>query len=69
MILKINCMYPTETGYIIPRSHFTENKPQFAIFEVLSIDGPRYIVEHKVYAPKEIKYILKASKKEKIEIL
>ena len=44
MILKVNTMYDTEDGHIIPRSRFSDDMPKYAIVEILTGDNIRFVV-------------------------
>ena len=71
MQLKVNAMYASDGGYLIPRSTFSKDKATpFAIFEVLELkpDG-RYIKRHCTLTRIDIKKALGLSKKERLEII
>lgn len=66
MTLKLNGLYKTDTGYIIPRSYIYDD---LAIFEVLTGGELHYVKGHCTFTTKELKKILKIKGKERIEIL
>lgn len=66
MTLKLNGLYKTDTGYIIPRSYIYND---LAIFEVLTGGELHYVKGHCIFTTKELKKILKIKGKERIEIL
>ena len=71
--LKINNSYPTDAGFLIPRSHLggDDNNP-FCVVDLLlelrSIDRS-YIKVTKTMTRKELKQELHLSKTERIEIV
>ena len=69
MTLKVNQMCKTEWGYLIPRSHFTEGIPKYAIIECLYSNLSTFKVEHHTMSMKEIREALGVKKNERIEIL
>ena len=70
MTLEINKSYPTDTGYIIPRSHFdVEAMPTYAVFEICEQIGNRYVVRHKPLTKKECKKLLHLPQNERLEIV
>lgn len=71
MQLKVNAMYQSEKGYIIPRSKFTNDKAvPFAIFEILELEkNGHYIKRHCTLTRMDIKKALGLSKRERIEII
>lgn len=69
MILKINSMYQSANGYIVPRSHFSEDKAnQYCIVEELIGGGSHFVVSHKTMSKKELRKALGISGKEQIVI-
>ena len=69
MILKVNAMYITEDGYIIPRSRFNDDMPKYAIVEILTGDNSHFVVSHKTFTQKDFRRVLNLSAKERIEII
>lgn len=69
MTLKVNTMYKTEDGHIIPRSRFGDDLPKYAIVEVLTRDNNHFVVSHKTFTQKDFRQALKLSAKERIEII
>lgn len=70
MILKLNSMYMTSFGHIVPRSRFGEQKPKpYAIIEVVETQGGIYAVKHKTMTQAEIKQALNLEKKERVAIV
>lgn len=70
MTLKINSMYKVAGGYVIPRSHFSEDAaPNFAIFEVLQGGESHFVKKHTTFNRKELRKVLGLGKGEKVEIL
>lgn len=69
MNMKLNAMYTTERGFIIPRSHFSDNKGlRFAIFEVVETDGTHFTSHHTTLDIKQIRKSLKIIAKEGVTI-
>lgn len=66
MTLKLNGLYKTDTGFIIPRSYIHDD---LAVFEVLTGGELHYVKGHCTFTTKELKKILKIKGKERIEIL
>lgn len=69
MILKVNAMYDTEDGYIIPRTRFSDDMPKYAIVEILTGDNSHFVVSHKTFTQKDFRRALNLSAKERIEII
>ena len=72
MKLKINSMYKTATGFIIPRSHFSGEKGlKWACVDVLDVTqgGKHYIKESTTMSTKEIKKALDLTRNEGVEII
>ena len=69
MILKVNTMYDTEDGHIIPRSRFSDDMPKYAIVEILTGDNIRFVVSHKTFTQKDFRQVLNLSAKERVEII
>lgn len=70
MKIKVNQMYMTSFGHIVPRSRFGEQKPKpYAIIEVVETQDGIYTVKHKTMTQAEIKQALNIEKKEKVEII
>ena len=68
MTLKINSMYPTATGFIIPRSHAnTDTGEKYCIVQVLTGDNVHYTSHHTTMSHKELRKALKLPAKERIE--
>jgi hypothetical protein len=69
--LKINNSYPTDTGFLIPRSHLggDDNNP-FCVVDLLILGRVDcYIKVTKTMTRKELKQELHLSKTERIEIV
>lgn len=69
MILKLNFMYKTEVGYIIPRTRFSDDMPKYAIVEILTGDNSHFVVSHKTFTQKDFRQVFNLSAKERIEII
>lgn len=69
MTLKVNQIYNTEDGHIIPRSRFSDDMPKYAIVEVLTGDNSHFVVSHKTFTQKNFRQALNLSAKERIEII
>lgn len=70
MVLKINSMYKVDGGFIIPRSHFSEDAAlNFATFEVLQGGESHFVKKHTTFNRKELRKVLGLGKGEKVEIL
>ena len=72
MKLKINSMYKTATGFIIPRSHFSiERGQKWLCVDVLTVTqgGKHYIKEITTMSTKEIKKALDLARNEGVEIV
>lgn len=70
MKIKVNHMYMTSFGHIVPRSRFGEQKPKpYAIIEVVETQGGVYTVKHKTMTQAEIKRALNLDKNERVEIV
>lgn len=72
MKLKINSMYKTATGFIIPRSHFSiERGQKWLCVDVLTVTqgGKHYIKESTTMSTKEIKKALDLARNEGVEII
>lgn len=69
MTLKINTMYKTDTGYIIPRSHKKqEGKVGYAIVQVLSGGSNHFTSKSVTMSTSEFRKALGLAGKEQIEI-
>ena len=69
MTLKINTMYETRGGYLVPRSHFKDEKGvSYAIIERIVKIGTGYKVQHVTMIRKDIKKELGIAKNERVEI-
>ena len=68
--LKINNSYPTDTGFLIPRSHLggDDNNP-FCVVDLLQSMKNSYVKVTKTMTRKELKQELHLSKTERIEIV
>ncbi len=68
--LKINNSYPTDTGFLIPRSHLggDDNNP-FCVVDLLQSNKNSYVKVTKTMTRKELKQELHLSKTERIEIV
>ena len=68
--LKINNSYPTDTGFLIPRSHLggDDNNP-FCVVDLLQSKKNSYVKVTKTMTRKELKQELHLSKTERIEIV
>ena len=70
MELKINSMYKTETGYVIPRSHFSEtNPPNYLIADLLIGDETHYVKKPITLTRRELKKLLNLPNNERVEIV
>ena len=70
MKLKLNSMYKTETGYIIPRSHFSEtNTPNYLIADLLIGGETHYTKKIVTLTRKELKKLLDLPNNERVEII
>ena len=69
MTLKVNAMYKTDDGHIIPRSRFGNQLPKYAIVEVVTGDNNHFVMSHKTFTPKDFRKALNLDAKEKIEII
>lgn len=68
--LKINNSYPTDTGFLIPRSHLggDDNNP-FCVIDLFESKKNSYVKVTKTMTRKELKQELHLSKTERIEIV
>ena len=68
--LKINNSYPTDAGFLIPRSHLggDDNNP-FCVVDLIQNKKNSYIKVTKTMTRKELKQELHLSKTERIEIV
>lgn len=70
MVLKINCMYKIAGGYLIPRSHWSEDAaPNYAIFEILHGGDGKFSKTHTTLTIKECRKMFGLSTKEGVKIL
>ena len=70
MTLKINQMYVTRAGYIVPRSHFKDEKGvKWCVVQVLDHTVNGFKTYHKTMTQKDIKIVLGLGKSERIEIV
>lgn len=70
MILKVNSMYETESGFLIPRSHFGKQKGvNFAIVQIYRDYGAHYDTYHTTMTSGELKNALKLARNERLEII
>ena len=72
MKLKINSMYKTATGFIIPRSNFSiERGQKWLCVDVLTVTqgGKHYIKKSTTMSTKEIKKALDLARNEGVEII
>lgn len=70
-LLKVDKSYQIEGGYLIPRSHMSNNDGvKYAVVEILEIkpDG-HYIKMHTTLTQKEIKKQLGLAKNERLDII
>lgn len=69
--LKVGRSYQTATGFIIPRSKFSDYKAnRYAVFEVLILgDNGHYIKKHTTLTQKDIKKALELPKNERLDII
>jgi hypothetical protein len=69
--LKINNSYPTDTGFLIPRSHLggDDNNPFCVVDLLIQSPGFSYVKVTKTMTRKELKQELHLSKTERIEIV
>ena len=69
MILKVNSMYKTDTGYIIPRSHKKdEGANGYAIVQVLTGTERHFTSKLTTMTTKEFRKALSLGGKEQVEI-
>ena len=69
MKLKINGMYKTATGFIIPRSHFSEsNPPHYLIADLLTGDETHFVKKSVTLTRRELKKLLDLPSAERVEI-
>lgn len=70
MKLKINSMYKTESGFLVPRSHLSSEKGiRWAVIEVCNMtDNGRYTMSHVTLDTSKIKELLGLDSKERIDI-
>lgn len=72
MKLRLNAMYKTAAGFIIPRSHFSiERGQKWACVDILTVTlgGKHYIKESTTMSTKEIKKALGIERNEGVEII
>ena len=72
MKLKINSMYKTKNGYLVPRSHLSSEKGiRWAVIELLNYvaDGRYYAMQHVTLDTPKIKELLELDSKERIDII
>ena len=70
MTLKINSMYKTETGYIVPRSHFKDEKGvKWCIVQVLEQHETTFKTHHTTMTQKQLKTILGLGKNERVDLI
>lgn len=70
MKLKVNEMYKTDTGYIVPLSHFTQEAgAKYAIVRVLTYREYTYLVKHTTFGQQDFRDALNLKKNERIEII
>ena len=69
--LKINNAYPTDVGFLIPRSHLggDDNKPFCVVDLLLQSRKDSYVKVTKTMTCKELKQELHLSKTERVEIV
>lgn len=69
--LKINNSYPTDAGFLIPRSHLggDDNNPFCVVDLLLQSRKDSYIKVTKIMTRKELKQELHLSKTERIDIV
>ncbi len=69
--LKINNSYPTDAGFLIPRSHLggDDNNPFCVVDLLIQSRKDSYIKATKTMTRKELKQELHLSKTERIEIV
>jgi hypothetical protein len=70
-ILLINNFYPTDRGFLIPRSHLggDDNNPFCVVDLLIMARNDCYIKQTKTMTRKELKQELHLSKTERIEIV
>ena len=72
MTLKINDMYKTATGYLIPRSHFSvERGVKWLCVDILTVTqgGRGYIKTSTTMSTKEIKKALAIERNEGVNVI
>lgn len=68
--LKINNSYPTDAGFLIPRSHLGgDDTNPFCVVDLLQSKKNSYVKVTKTMTRKELKQELHLSKTERIEIV
>jgi hypothetical protein len=70
MKLKVNEMYKTDIGFIVPLSHFTkEAGAKYAIVRVLTYREYTYLVKHVTFNQQDFRDVLHLKQNERIEII
>lgn len=70
MKLKVNQMYQTDAGYIVPRSHFKDEKGvKWCVVQVLEQHETTFRTHHTTMTQKDIKDALGLGKNERVEIV
>lgn len=70
MKLKLNSMYKTATGYVIPRSHFSEtNQSNYLIADLLTGDETHYVKKPITLTRRELKKLLDLPNNERVEVI
>ena len=72
MTLRINAQYAVgQSNYIIIRSKFSGDKPsnQYAVVELLEINGTRFIKRSTTMSKRELRKMLGISNREGVEIV
>lgn len=69
--LKVGRSYQTATGFIIPRSKFSDDKAsRYAVFEILTLgDNGHYTKKHTTLTQRDIKKALELPKNERLNII
>ena len=68
--LKVNASYTTATGFLIPRSHFKEEKgTRWCVVQVLTGGVTHYTSRHMTMTAKDLRKALALTQKERVEIV
>lgn len=68
--LKINEMYKTNAGWLVPRSHLKGGKGEkYAVVEVITGGDSHYAKRHLTYTTSDFRKALELAKNERITII